>query len=493
MTFYADAVLTAMVVTVHLIACAFLAIFGVHRVWLLAEYLRDRKSKPALEKRDGPLPFVTVQLPMYNEGAVAERLLRAAARFDYPLDAFEIQVLDDSNDECSDICARVVADLKKQGINIEHIQRENRVGYKAGALAYGLEFARGELVAIFDADFDPPRSFLRDMVVGFDNPEVGMVQARWTHINRDESWLTRAQALFLDAHFTIEHRVRDVRGRFFNFNGTAGVWKKSAIDAAGGWDSATLTEDLDLSVRAQLSGSRFRYFDHVEVPAELPDNINAFKGQQHRWAKGSLQTARRLLVSLWRSDLTFVNKVDASLKLLQNTAFLVLAVVVATMPAVALLRATSATSFERLADLTSLSLATIPVAVHFFWAQRACGTSFLKSCLELPLALGLGGALSFHNGRAVIEGWFNLGSNVFVRTQKKGAIAKYFDTSAFPILSLVELTAGLFHLAAAIVLSDQGYFLTTPFLWLFGFSLCFLGTASLVSPLKRLVFGRANP
>jgi hypothetical protein len=280
--------------------------------------------------------------------------------------------------------------------------------------------------------------------------------------------------------------VRQARHRFFNFNGTAGVWRKSAILAAGGWDAATLTEDLDLSFRAQLAGSRFAYLDEVAVPAELPDDVNAFKAQQHRWAKGSLQTARRLLPSVWRAQLPFGVKLDATLKLTQNLAFLLLALVVVTMPAVALLRAVGATPLERAGDLSTLGLATVPVALHFFLAQRARGRSLLRSILAVPLAFGLGAALSVNNARAVLEGLFGAGHDVFVRTPKRGSGETLtYETPLHP-LAVVELALGALHLATAALLVANGHAWLTPFLWLFGMSLLGLGLNSASAPLAGL-------
>jgi hypothetical protein len=475
------------VVLVHIAACGLLALFGVHRVWLLTDFLRGRRARPAPKPAES-LPFVTVQLPLFNEREVAGRLIDAVCRQGYPRDRFEVQVLDDSTDDTVAAVARAVDRWAAEGVQIAHVRRDDRVGFKAGALAHGLDEARGELVAIFDADFVPHADFLASIVPAFDDPEVGMVQARWGHLNRGSNWLTLAQAVFLDAHFTIEHAVRNARGRFFNFNGTAGVWRRTAIDKAGGWDSATLTEDLDLSFRAQLSGTRFAYLDHVEVPAELPDDINAFKTQQHRWAKGSLQTARRLLPSVWRADLPLAVKVDATLKLLQNTAFLVLAVVVLTMPAVSLMRAMGAGPLERAADFFSLGLATLPVALHFLVAQRARGRSWLETIVAVPLALGLGGALSFNNARAAIEGISNTGSNVFVRTPKAGEKKAASYRSGVHPLVFVELITGIAHLTVATTLVVGGAAWTTPFLWMFGICLVALSGASLyrASPIPRL-------
>jgi hypothetical protein len=484
---------TTAVLLVHVGACGLLAVFGVHRVWLLVDWLRARRARAQRGPIDlaGEPPRVTVQLPLYNEEAVLRRLVNAACALDWPRDRLQVQVLDDSDDGSDRLAAELVDSWRARGVDAVHVRREDRGGYKAGALGYGLQRASGELVAIFDADFVPPSDFLRRTVPAFVDPEVGMVQARWGHLNRDASVLTRAQAVFLDAHFTIEHSVRESRGRFFNFNGTAGVWRRSAIERAGGWDAATLTEDLDLSFRAQLAGARFTYLDDVEVPAELPDDVNAFKGQQHRWAKGSIQTARLLLGRVWRAPLPLSTRLDATLKLLSNVAFLLLAIVVCTMPVIGLLRALGASAFDRAGDLMTLGLATLPVAVHFLVAARARGRSWLAALASVPLALGLGAALSVNNARAVIEGLFGRGGDEFVRTPKRGARARRTYRSPVHPLVLVELALGTLHVVAAVLLVAAGHAWTTPFLWLFGVSLLSLGASSAAAAVAPL-FARAD-
>ncbi len=470
--------MTDVVLALHIFACSALALYGVHRVWMLITYFRVRKQ-PAPRVEVARWPKVTVQLPLYNERAVAERLIRATCGLDYPRELLTVQVLDDSTDETAQVVAAEVARQQAKGVQVEHVRRAGRAGFKAGALAYGTARAAGELIAIFDADFVPPRGFLRDVVPAFSDPAVGMVQTRWDHLNRGDNWLTEAQAVFLDAHFTIDHCVRDRTHRFFNFNGTAGVWRKSAIARGGGWDAATLTEDLDLSIRAQLAGVRFRYLDEVAVPAELPDDATAFKGQQHRWAKGSIQTARRLLPTLLRSDLPWTTKLDGALKLTQNCAFLFLALVVFTMPVVSLERSLSAPLWLWVFDLVVLALATLPVAVHFFVAGRSRQRSLAQVLLSLPLALGLGAALSINNSWAVLEGLFGPGHDEFVRTPKRGekGTRRRYRTPIHPAV-LLELGLGAWHLFAAVTLTASGAAWCTPFLWTFGLSLVGLAAQS---------------
>jgi cellulose synthase/poly-beta-1,6-N-acetylglucosamine synthase-like glycosyltransferase len=269
-----------------------LAVYGWHRYYLVWLYMKHRGNEPKPGPMPDPLPVVTIQLPLYNEVYVADRLIEAVAAIEYPREKLEIQVLDDSTDETRTVADLAVRRLSAQGIDIKYYHRTDRRGYKAGALEEGLKAARGEFVAIFDADFIPTSDFLARLMPHFVDDKVGMVQARWGHINQDYSLLTKIQAVLLDGHFILEHGARNRSGRFFNFNGTAGIWRRSAIDDAGGWQHDTLTEDLDLSYRAQLRGWRFVFVPGVIAPAEVPVEMNGFKSQQHRWAKGSIQTCR---------------------------------------------------------------------------------------------------------------------------------------------------------------------------------------------------------
>ncbi|HKN48512.1 MAG TPA: glycosyltransferase, partial [Candidatus Polarisedimenticolia bacterium] len=310
-----DAVVVAYVGTL-----ALLALFGCHRYYLLILHHRARSRPPRPPGRLDPLPPITVQLPIYNEIYVVERVIRAACRLEYPADRLEIQVLDDSDDETSRIAGAMVARMRRLGHDIVHVRRGGRVGFKAGALAHGLRLARGEFIALFDADFVPEPGLLRDMIHHFSHPRVGMVQARWDHLNRDYSLLTRLQSIFLDGHFVIEQAARHAAARFFNFNGTAGIWRRTCIESAGGWEGDTLTEDLDLSYRAQLRGWEFVFLPDVVVPAEIPADLEAFRSQQRRWARGSIQTARKILPRLLRARLPLAVKIEAVVHLTANGA-----------------------------------------------------------------------------------------------------------------------------------------------------------------------------
>ncbi len=301
-----------------------LSAYGAHRWYLLWLYRRHRRDDATPARRFDPLPRLTVQLPLYNEMYVAERLIDAVCALDYPRDRLEIQVLDDSTDETREIVSAKTAACAARGFDIVHLHRTDRAGFKAGALEAGLRVAKGDLIAIFDADFVPQPGFARELVHHFTDERVGMVQARWGHLNADYSPLTRVQSMLLDGHFVIEHTARNRSGRFFNFNGTAGIWRRRCIEDAGGWQHDTLTEDLDLSYRAQLEGWRFVFLpDHI-APAELPLEMGAFKSQQHRWAKGSIQTARKLLPRIYRSALPWYVKLEATVHLTANIGYVLM-------------------------------------------------------------------------------------------------------------------------------------------------------------------------
>jgi cellulose synthase/poly-beta-1,6-N-acetylglucosamine synthase-like glycosyltransferase len=302
-----------------------LSAYGIHRYSILYLYFKNRHRKPQAVSNFDVLPVVTVQLPIYNEVYVVERLLKSISELDYPKEKLEIQVLDDSTDETREMTDRVVSDLRKEGFDAVVLRREQRIGFKAGALDNGFNKAKGEFFFILDADFVPPRSILHDCIHHFSDPKVGMIQTRWGHINRSYSWLTRAQAILLDGHLVLEQTARSRTGRFFNFNGTAGLWRKRCIGEAGGWQHDTLTEDLDLSYRAQLRGWKFIFLADIVTPAELPVDIDGFKSQQHRWTKGSVQTCKKVLPRIWSSKLPLFIKVEATAHLTANFAYLLLA------------------------------------------------------------------------------------------------------------------------------------------------------------------------
>lgn len=404
-------------------------------------------------------PPLTIQLPLYNEPNVAARLLDAVAAIDYP-GRLDIQVLDDSTDVTTEIVAARVKTMK----NAAHIRRGSRDGFKAGALAEGMRRSDSELFAVFDADFVPPPDVLTRMVPYFADPRVGMVQARWTHINRDCSMLTRVQALFLDAHFAVESAARNFGGRFFNFNGTAGVWRREAIEEAGGWSSSTLTEDLDLSYRAQLAGWQFVFLPDIEVPAELPAALSGFQEQQHRWTKGSIQTARKLLPSILRGRLQRGVKTEALFHLTNNTAYL-LSVLLAllTVPAM-LIRYRHDLGWSFTADFFLFAASTGSILLFYREGQQWAGRR-APPLRELLAVLPVGIGMSIRNAAAVLEGLVQTGG-YFRRTPKEGdSNRRAIDRR--PRLPWLELTLTLAFAACVAAFALSSRWVAVPFLTLF--------------------------
>ncbi len=397
-----------------------LALFGMHRLLLLALLARaswKRRAEAPAPPRDAEVPTVTVQLPVFNELYVAERLINAVCAFDYPRERLQIQVLDDSTDETRDLIARAVERHRRAGVDIEHLHRVDRTGYKAGALAAGMRSARGELVAIFDADFVPRRDFLRRTVPWFRDPAVGMVQTRWDHLNRGYSLLTRIQAIFLDAHFAIEHVARAATGRFFNFNGTAGVWRRDAIERSGGWTHDTLTEDLDLSYRAQLDGWRFVFLRDTACPAELPVDVHGFKRQQFRWAKGSIQTARKHLGRVLTAELPAPVKLEAFVHLTNNGAYLLMILLsLLAFPAM-VVRHNHEMHWLTALDVGLFSVSSLSILLFYVVSQLAVRPRRPAQIAHLLPLMALGIGLSVNNCRAVLSGLIRDGG-AFERTPK---------------------------------------------------------------------------
>ncbi len=404
---------------------ALLSLYGIHRLVMISRLARARgRNDPSSAPREAALharPRVTVQLPIYNELNVAPRLVEAASRLRYPRELLEIQILDDSDDETSLVLERQTADLVSRGHDVRHIRRTERTGFKAGALDAGLAQAHGELIAIFDADFVPEEDFLERIVPEFDDPGIGMVQARWDHLNREHSLLTRLQAILLDGHFLIEHAARHLRGRFFNFNGTAGVWRREAIVSAGGWQHDTLTEDLDLSYRAQLAGWRFRFLSKLDVPAELPENLAAFRSQQRRWTLGSVQTLRKLGRQILTAEFPLGTRVEAVAHLSSNLAYPLMVLLTLLLPATALLPIEGIKHIVMPLDAVILTTAWLSVLSFYMVSQKLAGQSLRRAAvLQIPvMALGIGMAL--HNSRAVLRGLVQRGGE-FVRTPKSGQV-----------------------------------------------------------------------
>jgi cellulose synthase/poly-beta-1,6-N-acetylglucosamine synthase-like glycosyltransferase len=412
--------LEALLGIISLATLAGLMVYGLNAWIMIWLHLRHRAVVRPPRPPSEPLPTVTVQLPLFNERYVAERLLEAVAALDYPRDRLEIQVLDDSTDETSDIVSAVVTRLRATGLEVAHLRRVVRVGFKAGALAEGLAACRGGLVAIFDADFVPPTDFLRRVVPHF-APDVAVVQARWGHLNRSFSALTVAQALGMDGHFGVEQSARAWSGLLLNFNGTAGVWRKRAIIDAGGWQPDTLTEDLDLSYRAQLRGWRIVYRPDIVCPAELPVVVTGFKSQQQRWAKGSIQTARKLLPEILRSPLPLWTKYQAFVHLTYYAIHpLMLANVALLLPLRTAGVADDGMTLTAMMILALTTLGPITMLVYAQWALHPC---WRRRAWQLPSILVLGVGVALSTSVAVL-GAFVGGRQEFVRTPKFGIEAR---------------------------------------------------------------------
>lgn len=446
------------VLTLYYLVLSILAVYSIHRLHLVR--LR-RRTPPPTRATAAVYPPLTVQLPLYNEPNVALRLLDAVANLDYP-GPLDIQVLDDSTDETSSIVADAVARIAANGASIAHLRRGSRDGYKAGALAHGMRLSESELFAVFDADFVPPRDLLPRMVPYFAGTRVGMVQARWTHLNRDESLLTRVQALFLDAHFAVESAARNFGGRFFNFNGTAGIWRRAAIEDAGGWSSSTLTEDLDLSYRAQLAGWEFVFLNDVEVPAELPAALSGFQDQQHRWAKGSIQTARKLLGTIVGSGLRRGVKAEALFHLTNNSAYLFTVLLALLIVPSMLVRYRYGLAWMFAIDVPLFAASTGSVLLFYREGQRWVGRP-RPPLRELLAVLPVGVGMSMRNAVAVIEGLLEEGGH-FKRTPKVGDGVGQRSARRIP---WAELAFALFFAGTVAAFAAAGHWAALPFLTLF--------------------------
>src|SRR6266852_2952574 len=474
-----------------------LSAYGVHRYFIIYLYLKNRKRPPVPARYFEQLPKVTVQLPIFNEMYVAERLLRSVSELDYPQELLEIQVLDDSTDETREITSACAEELRQRGCNVQRIHRTDRTGFKAGALSVGLAAAEGEFVCILDADFVPQKDLLKRTIHFFTDPKVGMIQTRWGHLNRGYSLLTRMQAIFLDGHLLLEQTARSRSGRFFNFNGTAGLWRRSCIEEAGGWQHDTLTEDLDLSYRAQLVGWRFIYLADVVTPAELPVDMNGFKSQRHRWTKGSVQTCKKLLPSVWRSRLPVTIKIEATAHLTSNFAYLLLAILCVLLhpssgaPGGGWLR-------TLLIDVPIFLAASVSVAVFYVCAQRELHPrTWMKEILFLPCLLALGIGLSLNNARAVLEAMINHKSD-FTRTPKYGIEHKWQPwrsckyrplKSALPLAELAFAIYFSYFVVFAII---HRQFFSVPFLLMFQCGFLYVGLSSFVSRWSKFNVGSSR-
>jgi cellulose synthase/poly-beta-1,6-N-acetylglucosamine synthase-like glycosyltransferase len=471
-----------------------LSAYGIHRYSIIYLYFKNRHRKPAAASRFAELPVVTVQLPIYNEVHVVERLLKAISEIDYPRDKLEIQVLDDSTDETRSMTERTAAKLRARGYDAVVLRREDRVGFKAGALDYGFQKAKGEFFFILDADFVPPPNILRESIQHFADPKVGMIQTRWGHINRSYSWLTRAEAILLDGHLVLEQTARSRTGRFFNFNGTAGLWRRSCIRESGGWQHDTLTEDLDLSYRAQLRGWKFVFLADIVTPAELPVDIDGFKSQQHRWTKGSIQTCKKMLPRIWRSQLPLFIKVEATAHLTANFAYLLLAFLCVLLhPSSGGASSAAAGGAARmlLIDLPIFVATTVSAAVFYLCAQRELyPKDWRREIWFFPFVLALGIGLSINNARAVLEAMFNRRSD-FCRTPKYGierTKQRWQDSRYAAVRTVIPLIEFIFagYFTYFVFHAFQNHeFLSVPFLMLFQIGFAYVACGSIWQRMMR--------
>ncbi|MGE5341109.1 MAG: glycosyltransferase [Candidatus Omnitrophota bacterium] len=465
-------------ISIYTLALILIFCYSLVQLHLVIKYVKFHKNKKAGLKpsihsiMEKDLPFVTVQLPIFNELYVVERLIDNIAVFDYPREKFEIQVLDDSTDETVDISRRKVNEWKEKGINIELITRKERKGFKAGALSEGLKTAKGEFIAIFDADFVPERDFLkRTIPYLYNDPQLGVVQTRWEHLNKNYSILTKIQAFALDAHFTVEQQGRNAGGYFINFNGTAGVWRRQCIDDAGGWDSDTLTEDLDLSYRAQIKGWKFRYLEDIGSPAELPVAMNAIKSQQFRWTKGGAETAKKNISRIWHSKAKLGQKLHGTAHLLNSQVFL-FTLICSVLSVPLLLIKNVMPSFSTWFALLSVFICCFIILGAFYYCSiyrrfesRMRAVGYLVSIFPLFLSMSMG--ISLHNTIAVLEGLLGFKSP-FIRTpkfnvskdNKKWQENKYLDkkVSSRTMLEVILSLYFLFGAIIAFLIKDFGLF-----------------------------------
>ncbi len=501
----------------YVILLLLIGVYGVHRYWLVFAYQRHRHTPPRPKAWFRSLPRVTVQLPMYNEGAVARRVIDAACRIDYPTELLQIQVVDDSTDGTEQISAARVAYWKAQGVNIELLHRTDRTGFKAGALAEALPHVTGEFIAIFDADFIPPVHFLKRTIHFFTDPGIGMVQTRWDHLNRNDSILTRSQAIFLDGHFVIEHTARNRSKRWFNFSGTGGVWRRQAIDDAGGWEHDTLTEDMDLSYRAQLAGWNFLHLPRITCPAELPPEMNAFKSQQHRWTKGQMQTAMKILPSVLRSSANWKIKLEALFHLTSPLVYLYINLFVLLFyPAIAANVKGSGTVFSVLFGATMFGVGAMSAGFFYLTSQRLLGRGTWVTILQIPMLMSVGVGIALNNAVACAEALLGHKSD-FVRTPKYNSqrataattplldsmpeemedASKNSFTRIIPIPSLkkwvvvLELAMGMYMVQCAFLAMQDPYtVLSLPFLVLFAIGYLYVGLSSAWVHLRTWMEGR---
>jgi cellulose synthase/poly-beta-1,6-N-acetylglucosamine synthase-like glycosyltransferase len=476
--------------TAYTFALAMVSLYGLHRYIIVYLYYRHRKNVPQAAGRFELLPRVTVQLPMYNERYVAERIIEKSCQIDYPKDRLQIQVLDDSTDDTKEIARAACQEARANGFDIEYVHRADRTGYKAGAMENGLKTASGEFVTIFDADFVPAADILQRSIHYFTDPKVCVVQTRWEHLNRYDSILTQSQAIYLDGHFAIEHVARNRSERFMSFNGTAGTWRKAAIADAGGWHHDTLTEDLDLSYRAQMKGWKFVFLPNVTAPAELPPEMNAFKAQQFRWTKGGAQTALKMLPKVMLAKLPLKVKIEAFFHLTGFSMHMyVLLLVAMFLPAmhIRLVPYETGTLSRSIFDIGVFTLATLSATLFYAASQIELFGDWRTIIKFMPILMALGVGLCVSNTKAILEALFGKKTE-FVRTPKYGDARAVPSPDVnlprkkkrkFDIVPYIEVLFGLYMLASLVVsLLDYRTALSAPFLAIFAFGFLYVSVLS---------------
>jgi cellulose synthase/poly-beta-1,6-N-acetylglucosamine synthase-like glycosyltransferase len=453
--------------------------YSIHAFILIYRHLKFNKKRPRRRRRKlTTLPNVTIQLPIYNEKYVIRRLLKCITSMDYPTKNLEIQVIDDSDDNTTSIVAKLVKQYQKDNYDIKHIRRGSRAGFKAGALQYGLERAKGDYIAIFDADFVPPPNFLKELLPEFGERNIGGVQARWGHLNSDYSFLTKSQAIGLDNHFLMEQRLRSQANWFINFNGTCGLWLKRAIIDAGGWHDDTLAEDLDLSYRVQLRGWIIKFRDDVVVPGELPHNAYSYRIQQNRWAKGTIQVARKLLIRVLKSPLKPIAKYEAFVHLTCHINFVaMLGLAVFSLPIVYFkIEGMVPDSYYIFLSFFTVSAFGYPFV--YYLSQRQAYRDYYR---KIPYIIGVVAysmGLSISNTNAIIEGWFHK-KHVFTRTPKYGDSKKTYRPETKSIIPFLEVLLGIYVLVNLIYVIANLQIILIPFLFLYSLGFLSLGLSSI--------------
>lgn len=486
-------------------AALWLFLYGMNNYYMIYLFLRKVKVELSNDRQHlkqfwsthskNELPKVTTQLPVYNEKHVVERLINAVVNIDYPKGLHEIQLLDDSNDETSEIIEALVKKYSGNGYNIKHITRNNRAGFKAGALNVGLEKSEGEFLAIFDADFVPDRDFLINTIPFFyEKEKVALVQTRWGHINRDYSLLTIAQSIGMDGHFIIEQGARTWNGLYMNFNGTAGVWRKEAIRDAGGWHHDTLTEDLDLSYRAQLKGWNTKFLFNVVTPSELPIDISAYKSQQHRWAKGSIQTAKKILPEVFKTNDGFIKKAEAFIHLNQymvHPMMIILALL--SLPLIMLLKPLITSISLTMAGLLFLIfIGAFAPSILYIVSQKMGYKDWMKRSLFIPALMFIGCGVAVNNAKAVLEALLNIKSD-FVRTPKYGVVKRGKSLKAknymLPVkmIFVSEIFMSMYCFLGFIQYMSNKKFIFGPFLLMYAMGFLYVGVLTLFQIFNRKI------